>query len=69
MKRTFLNHRHQQKESNSQYDTCWIYNTKLKCSKKVKKSNLKVYLIDDWKIGRKIKFHNEDEALRDEAPV
>ncbi len=50
------NSKHQKGKGNSQYGTCWIYNTKLKESKKIKAINLDQYLINDWVLGRKMKF-------------
>lgn len=60
IKSIFFKNKHQQKEKNSQYNTCWIYNDKLKLSKKVKKSELNDHLIDDWQVGRKIRFKDVD---------
>ena len=47
---------HQKGEKNSQFDTCWIYNLNIKESKKIKKSELDEWLLNEWLKGRKIKF-------------
>lgn len=39
--------------NNSQYGTCWIYNTDLKQNKKIKKDNLDEWLLQGWLKGRK----------------
>ena len=41
---------------NSQYGTCWIYNTLLKINKKIKNDELNNYIKDGWKEGRRMKF-------------
>lgn len=41
-------------DKNSQFGTCWIHNDKE--SKKIKKTELKKYLKENWIKGRKIKF-------------
>ena len=41
-------------EKNSQFGTCWIHNT-LKENKKIKKSELSVYVNNGWIKGRKLK--------------
>ena len=56
MKDTFKKIHHQQGEKNSQYGTIWIYNDKLKKSKKIKKEDLNFYLNQGWLKGRKLKF-------------
>jgi hypothetical protein len=43
-------------EKNSQYNTCWIYNEKLKQNKKIKKEELEVWVKNNWIKGRKINF-------------
>lgn len=43
-------------KKNSQYGTCWIYNKKLKESKKIKKEVINVWLNKGWFKGRKMKF-------------
>ena len=43
---------HQNGEKNSQFGTCWINNGKE--IKKVKKESLDTYLLNNWKIGRRI---------------
>ena len=50
MKETFKEIKHQQKEKNSQYGTCWI--TKDNENKKIKKEELETYLLLGWKKGR-----------------
>jgi hypothetical protein len=47
---------HQKGNKNSQYGSCWIYNEKLKESKKIKKEFLVCWLNKGWKKGRKLKF-------------
>lgn len=44
------------KDKNSQFETCWIYNKKLKINKKIKNKELKKYLDINWIKGRKIKW-------------
>lgn len=51
-KNTFRKNNHQQKEHNSQYNTCWIHNT-IK-SIKINKDDLNKYLSDGWIKGRKM---------------
>lgn len=43
-------------EKNSQYGTCWIYSLEEKKSKKIKKSEIQIYLDKGWKKGRRISF-------------
>jgi hypothetical protein len=43
-------------EENSQFGTCWIYNTNLKLCKKIKKDELDIWLNKNWIKGRKINF-------------
>jgi hypothetical protein len=43
-------------KQSSQYGTCWIYNEKLKESKKIKKESLVCWLNKGWQKGRKLKF-------------
>lgn len=40
---------------NSQYGTCWIYNSELQKNKKIPKIELDRYALDGWVRGRKIK--------------
>ena len=54
MKATFKENHHQQKEKNSQFGTCWIYNENM--SIKINKHELDIYLQNGWKKGRKMKF-------------
>jgi hypothetical protein len=42
--------------NNSQFGSCWVYNTTLKQNKKIKKKDLRTYLDDNWVAGRKMKF-------------
>jgi len=41
---------------NSQYGTCWIYSTKQKLNKKIKKEELDLYISQGWMKGRIYKF-------------
>lgn len=50
------NSKHQQGKNNSQYGTCWIYNTDLKQCKKIPLDRLDDYMFDGWIRGRKMKF-------------
>ena len=50
------NSMHQSGKGNSQYGKCWIYNLKLKQSKRVYKNEINEYLEENWIKGRKIKF-------------
>ena len=43
-------------KNNSQYGSCWIYNLELKKSKKIKKEELNIWLLEGWIKGRKQKF-------------
>lgn len=45
--------KHQQGEKNSQFGTCWI--TKDSTNKKIKQSELDIYITNGWVKGRKIK--------------
>jgi len=40
-------------ESNSQYGTCWITNNSTLEKKKIKKTELEIYINDGWRTGRK----------------
>lgn len=42
-------------KKNSQYGTCWIYSTKLKENKKIRRNDLKLWILKGWLKGRKIK--------------
>jgi hypothetical protein len=42
-------------ETNSQFGTCWIYNTSLNENKKINKKDLAMWLELGWIKGRKIK--------------
>lgn len=44
-------------KNNSQFGTCWIYNKKLKQSKKILSKELEKYLEIGWLKGRKINFN------------
>lgn len=48
---------HQMGEGNSQYGTRWIYSDELKESKKIRVTDK---IPEGWKLGRKIKFDNEE---------
>jgi hypothetical protein len=41
---------------NSQFGKMWIYNESLKLSKSISNDLLEEFLIDGWKVGRKMKF-------------
>jgi hypothetical protein len=47
---------HQTGEKNSQFGTCWIFNTSLRESKKIPKNEIDIWLKRGWLKGRKIKF-------------
>mgnify|MGYP003644093940 CR=1 FL=1 len=47
---------YQSGRGNSQYGTCWVYNSVLKQSKKIKKEELQYWIDQGWLKGRKIKF-------------
>lgn len=53
-KQTFKEISHQQGEKNSQYGTCWITHDEFK-SKKIKKSELEIWITQGWFQGRRIK--------------
>lgn len=42
----------QSKEGNSQFGTCWVYNSTLQKSMKIPKNELQCYLKEGWKKGR-----------------
>lgn len=42
---------------NGSYGKVWIYNENLKQNKKVEKEQLKLFLNQDWKLGRKMNFY------------
>lgn len=46
----------QKGKKNSQYGTCWVYNSKINENKKVKKTEVEYWLDKGWVRGRKIKF-------------
>ena len=48
--------RRQSGNKNSQYGTCWIFNTVEELSKKVKLLDVYVYLYNGWKRGRVVNF-------------
>lgn len=50
----FKSIKHQQKEKNSQYGTCWIKNNLLEMNKKIKKEELELYISLGWEKGRVI---------------
>ncbi len=54
-KSTFLKMNHQKGSNNSQYGTCWIYNTILNENKKIQKEDLQLWVDKGWLKGRKIK--------------
>ena len=43
-------------KKNSQFGTCWIYNLKLKKSKKIAKFEFLIWKKEGWLLGRKIKW-------------
>lgn len=44
---------------NSSYNTKWIYNLDLKINKKIDISDVNQYLLNGWKLGRKIIWNNQ----------
>lgn len=46
----------QEGKKNSQYGTCWIFNTTIKKSKKIPKDKLEQFIIDGWQKGRVMDF-------------
>lgn len=46
----------QKGEKNSQFGTCWIHSDIERISKKINKEDLKNFVSDGWKIGRKMIF-------------
>jgi hypothetical protein len=52
-------HTRQSGSNNSQYGTCWIYNTILKENKKIKKEDIQSYLDNGWIKGMKRSFNKK----------
>ena len=48
---------------NSQYGTCWIYNLGLNENKKVKKTDLNVWIDKGWIKGRKLRFYQQQGII------
>lgn len=53
-------------EKNSQYETFWVHNKKIKKSKKVKKG---YELEDGWELGRIINFDKEKKRTKEEYAI
>lgn len=51
-------------ENNSQFGTCWIYNRNLRENKKIKISEIQIYLDQRWLKGRVNDFDNSFQTCR-----
>ena len=56
MKIGYKNSMYQKGEKNSQFNTCWVYNSILKENKKIKNDELDKFVSNGWVKGRKMKF-------------